>query len=168
MTTTALLIQLVATFAIGTTILYMALSILKNRLMKKYSIALDNTSFALLCGSVLFSIAYLFAGINQPLISTLKIIQQSSQSSLMTETAKYTGLFLFIVAVAALSVISASFFIYSSIMKGNKSMDEVKNNNTAVSILTAVIIISLSIMVKENLVSFLESFIPYPTTPVVF
>ena len=45
---------------------------------------------------------------------------------------------------------------------------ENSKNNIAVSILTATIIISISLLVKESLYLLLESFVPYPDVPRFF
>ena len=39
---------------------------------------------------------------------------------------------------------------------------EIKENNIAVGLITAVIVISISILVKDSLYLLLESFVPYP------
>ena len=46
--------------------------------------------------------------------------------------------------------------------------EEIKKNNIAVAILTATIIISISLLVKESLYLLLESFVPYPDIPNIF
>ena len=42
---------------------------------------------------------------------------------------------------------------------------EIKNNNIAVSIITSVIMISISLMIKDSLYLILDSIIPYPVIP---
>jgi len=44
---------------------------------------------------------------------------------------------------------------------------ELKNNNIAVALVTGIVIISISIIVKESVYLILESFIPYPEIPTI-
>jgi len=52
--------------------------------------------------------------------------------------------------------------------KNVNEFKEISKNNIAVSILTATIIISISLLVKESLYLLLESFVPYPDVPRFF
>tara|TARA_B110000003_G_C16517173_1_gene483498 strand:+ start:246 stop:410 length:165 start_codon:yes stop_codon:yes gene_type:complete len=45
---------------------------------------------------------------------------------------------------------------------------EIGKNNVAVAIITATIIISMSILVKDSLYLMLETFVPYPEDPRIF
>tara|TARA_B110000259_G_scaffold74077_1_gene87140 strand:- start:641 stop:805 length:165 start_codon:yes stop_codon:yes gene_type:complete len=49
--------------------------------------------------------------------------------------------------------------------KDVKEFEEIKNNNIAVSLITAAIVIAISLMVKPSLFLILESFVPYPDMP---
>ena len=51
--------------------------------------------------------------------------------------------------------------------KDVKEFEEIKNNNLAISLITAAIVISISIMVKPSLYLILESFVPYPDMPTI-
>jgi uncharacterized membrane protein YjfL (UPF0719 family) len=52
--------------------------------------------------------------------------------------------------------------------KSINEFEEISKNNIAVSILTATIIISISLLVKDSLYLLLESFVPYPDIPRIF
>ena len=52
--------------------------------------------------------------------------------------------------------------------KNINEFQEIKKNNLAVAILTATIIISISLLVKESLYLLLETFVPYPEVPNIF
>ena len=45
---------------------------------------------------------------------------------------------------------------------------EIKDNNIAVALITSIIVISISIMIKSSLYLMLESFVPYPDIPTIF
>ena len=46
--------------------------------------------------------------------------------------------------------------------------DEIRKNNIAVGIITATLVISISIIIKESIYLLLESFVPYPEIPKIF
>ena len=52
--------------------------------------------------------------------------------------------------------------------KSINEFQEIKKNNIAVAILTATIIISISLLVKESMYLLLETFVPYPELPKIF
>jgi hypothetical protein len=168
MTTSASLIQLFASLLIGLTVVYMTLSILQKRLMKKNDISFDNTSFAIFSAAILFCVGYLISGATQPFLSTIKVIQQSEGTNYLLECFKYAGLFLFISGLLSLALVLCSTFIFKVVSNGIKGIEELKNNNIAVAIISASIIIALALIVRENAIALMESFIPYPTSPVVY
>jgi uncharacterized membrane protein YjfL (UPF0719 family) len=49
--------------------------------------------------------------------------------------------------------------------KDLNEFEEIKNNNIAVSLITAAIVITISLMVKSSLFLMLEAFVPYPDMP---
>ena len=49
--------------------------------------------------------------------------------------------------------------------KNIKEFQEIQKNNVAVAIFTGVIVISISIMLKDSLYFLLDTFVPYPDVP---
>ena len=58
-----------------------------------------------------------------------------------------------------------SFTLFSLMTRGIKEINEIEKNNIAVSLIIGVVIIAISIMVKDSLYLLLESFVPYPDIP---
>jgi len=58
--------------------------------------------------------------------------------------------------------------LFTLMTKSINEFEEISKNNIAVSILTATIIISISLLVKDSLYLLLESFVPYPDIPRIF
>ena len=71
-----------------------------------------------------------------------------------------------LITIAIVIVISIRLFTYMT--KNINEFEELKKNNIAVAILTAVIVISISLLVKESLYLLLETFVPYPEVPRIF
>ena len=53
-------------------------------------------------------------------------------------------------------------------MKKINEFEEISKNNIVVSILTATIVVSISLLIKDSLYLFLEAFVPYPEVPNIF
>ena len=53
-------------------------------------------------------------------------------------------------------------------MKKINEFEEISKNNIVVSILTATIVVSISLLIKDSLYLFLGSFVPYPDVPNIF
>ena len=78
---------------------------------------------------------------------------------------KYTLFFIIIIVIAIALVNFISIKLYVLMTKKVNEFEEISNNNIAVSILTATIIICISLLVKDSLYLLLDSFVPYPETP---
>ena len=152
---------------VGVLILFFSYKIIDNFFKKKYNIEISNISFAVFTSSVLFSVAYLISGLKAPILNSLRMISENPnyQGTLVLDGLKYTGLFLFIVilAIGLINFISVKLFVVMT--KNVDEFKEISKNNLAVSIITATILISISILIKDSLYLLLESFVPYPETP---
>ena len=152
---------------VGVLILFFSYKIIDNFFKKKYNIEISNISFAVFTSSVLFSVAYLISGLKAPILNSLRMISENPnyRGTLLLDGLKYTGLFLFIViiAIGLINFISVKLFVLMT--KNVDEFKEISKNNLAVSIITATILISISILIKDSLYLLLESFVPYPETP---
>ena len=52
--------------------------------------------------------------------------------------------------------------------KDINEFEEIKKDNVSISIITAVIVIVMTLLVKDSIYLVLESFIPYPEVPDIF
>ena len=90
------------------------------------------------------------------------------EGSLILDGFKYSGLFLSVIIITITLVIFISIKLFTYMTKNINEFQEIKKNNLAVAILTATIIISISLLVKESLYLLLETFVPYPEVPNIF
>ena len=118
----------------------------------------------------MFSVAYLISGIKAPILNSLRMISENPEykGSLVIDGLKYTVLFLVIIVIAIAFINFLSVKLFTIMTKNVNEFKEISKNNIAVSILTATIIISISLLVKESLYLLLESFVPYPDVPRFF
>lgn len=152
---------------IGITLLFFTYKLIDRLVKKKFNISLDNLSYSIFSSSILFSVAYLISGIKAPILTSLRLISENPDydGSLILDGLKYTLLFLLIVVIAITFINFLSVKLFTIMTKDINEFEEISKNNIAISILTATIIISISLLVKDSLYLLLESFVPYPETP---
>ena len=164
------LVEIGISIVIGVSLLYFTYRVINKLVMKKFDISSDNVSFSIFTSSILFSVAYLISGIKSPILNSLKMLSNNPEyeGSLIFDGFKYSGLFLSLIIITITLVIFISIKLFTYMTKNINEFQEIKKNNLAVAILTATIIISISLLVKESLYLLLETFVPYPDVPKIF
>jgi len=137
---------------------------------KKYNISITNISFSIFSSSVLFSVAYLISGIKAPILNSLRMLSNNVEyeGSLVLDGFKYTLLFLSIIIIAISVIIFLAIQLYTRMTKEINEFKEIEANNIAVAIVMGVIVISISLLIKESLYLMLETFVPYPEIPRIY
>ena len=162
--------ELIISILIGVTLLYMTYKIMDRFIRNKYKMGIDNTSYAIFSGSVLFSVAYMITGIKAPILNSLQLLnsQAGYEGSPVFDAIKYSSLFigLIVILTVIINLIAISLFMLMTVKVDE--LAEIKRKNVSVSIITAVIIISVSLMVKDSVYLILEAFVPYPKMPIIF
>ena len=155
---------------IGISLLFFTYKLIDKFIKRKFDIKLDNISYSIFSSSILFSVAYLISGIKAPILTSLRLISENPEydGSLLLDGLKYTLLFLLIVVIAIGFINFLSVKLFTLMTKSINEFEEISKNNIAVSILTATIIIAISLLVKDSLYLLLESFVPYPEVPRIF
>lgn len=149
--------------ALGTSILFLSYRLIDRLFRIKYDIKFSNVSFAIFTSSVLFSVAYLISGIKAPILNSLRLIASDSASvgnpimSAFLYLLLYLGIVIF--AIATVNFIAVRLFIFMT--KTIDEFEEIAHDNVAISIITATIIICVSLLVKDSLYLLLDSFVPY-------
>lgn len=162
--------ELILAILIGVTLLYFTYKIMDRFIRKKYKIGIDNTSYSIFSGSVLFSVGYMITGVKDPILNSLQLLESQAgyDGSPVLDAIKYSALFigLIVILTALINLIAISLFMIMTAKVDE--LDEMKRKNVSVSIITAVIIISISLMVKDSVYLILEAFVPYPAMPLIF
>jgi|TARA_B110000908_G_C10216383_1_gene433020 uncharacterized membrane protein YjfL (UPF0719 family) len=155
---------------IGLLLLFITYKLMDRLVKKKFNIRIDNIAYSIFSSSVLFSVAYLISGIKAPILNSLRIISDNPEydGSLVLDGLKYTLLFLLIIIIAIAFINFLSVKLFTLMTKSVNEFKEISENNIAVSLLTATIVISISLLVKDSLYLLLESFVPYPDVPIIF
>ena len=164
------IIEIVISLFFGVLLLYLTYKVIDKLVRRKLEISLDNISFSIFASSILFSVAYLISGIKSPMLNSLKMLGDNPEyeGSLILDGFKYSGLFLSLMIISIGLVIFISIKLFTYMTANIDEFKEIQKNNIAVAILTATIVISISMLIKESLYLLLESFVPYPDIPNIF
>ena len=169
-TFTLSLIEISISILFGVIILYLCYRFLDKLLKEKLKIKNDNISYSIFVSSILFSVAYLIEGIKSPILNSLILLIDNPEYEgiIILDGLKYSILFITIIVITILVVIFLSIFLFTIMTKDIDEFKEIKNNNIAIAIITATLIISISLLLKESVYLLLESFVPYPEIPRIF
>ena len=161
------MLELIVSVLIGVIVLFITYRVINKLIREKNNIELNNTAFSIFCFFLLFSVAYLISGIKAPILTSVRMLQDKVdyEGLLLLDGLKYTGLFLTIIIIVITLVNLLSIFLFTMMTKNVNEFEEIKKNNIAVSIITGVVIISISLLAKDSLYLILESFVPYPEMP---
>ena len=164
------LIEIGISIFIGVTILYMTYRIVDKLVKERHGISIRNKSFALFVSSILFSVAYLISDIKSPILNSVRLLIDNRQyeGSIVIDGIKYTLLFLIIIILTITLVIIISILLFTYMTNKINEFDEIKKDNIAVGIITATLVICISILIKESIYLLLDSFVPYPEIPNIF
>ena len=164
------LIELGISLIIGVVLLYYTYRIINKYVKQKYSISTSNLSFGIFASSILFSVGYILTGIKSPIVSVLRVLQNDPnyEGFFVLDALKYTGLFVFVIIVVVTLVNFISIKLFTWMTKDINEFEEIKKDNVSISIITAVIVIVMTLLVKDSIYLVLESFIPYPEVPDIF
>ena len=133
----------------------------------KYKMGLDNTSYAIFSGSVLFSVGYMITGVKDPILNSLQLLESQAgyDGTPLFDLIKYSALFIGIIVFLAALINLIAIFLFMIMTAKVDELSEMRRKNISVSIITAVIIISVSLMVKDSVYLILDAFVPYPQIP---
>jgi len=161
------LTELLISIIIGVGLLYLTFSIINRFIRKKNDIKYSNISFSIFTSSIIFSVGYLIADIKAPILNTLRLLNENPDYSgnIYFDGFKYGIIFLIIIIASIYLINVLSFYLFSFMTKTLNEFEEIKKDNIAVAIISSVIIISVSVMLKDSLYFLLDTFVPYPEVP---
>ena len=164
------IIEILISLVLGVFLIYITYRLLDKFIKRKYTISRTNLSFATFSSSVIFSVAYLISGIKAPILNSLRILSKDLEyeGSLILDGFKYSLLFLVIIIIAISLIIFLSIHLYTRMTKEINEFKEIEANNIAVGIILGIIVISISLLIKESVYLMLEAFVPYPEVPRIY
>jgi hypothetical protein len=134
--------------------------------MKIYKIEKNNNAFAIFQVGIIISGSFILSSIISPALNATRFLNPDNNYTLQSllNTYGYITMFVFIGFFCAILVIASGLFVLFHLTDINEG-EEIKNNNIAVALITAAIIVGLSIIVDEYVGILCEALIPYPQLP---
>ena len=161
------LLEFTLSFTIGLVVLFVTFKLINKFIIKKHNVPYRNIAFGIVCAGIFISVSYLISSVKEVLVETIRVLQSmpGMQENLFLESSKYFLLY-FVISLIVIGLTNVSSIgLFTIMTKGINEIDEIKKENIAVSIITATLMICISMMVKDSLVLMLQSFIPYPDLP---
>jgi uncharacterized membrane protein YjfL (UPF0719 family) len=160
------IIQFLLAFGIGISSLFVLYRIIRYFMMKIYKIEKNNNAFAIFQVGIIISGSFILSSIISPALNATRFLNPDNNYTLQSllNTYGYITMFVFIGFFCAILVIASGLFVLFHLTDINEG-EEIKNNNIAVALITAAIIVGLSIIVDEYVGILCEALIPYPQIP---
>ncbi|TMM57274.1 DUF350 domain-containing protein [Maribacter algarum] len=157
------LIQIIISIVLSIVIFFISYKILiKIFKLEESEFNNDNLALSIFFSGIIFSIGYLLSGIIPSIINAIQLIKIHSEGNLFVEVLKYSSMCLF-VGFLAISILQiSSFLLVKTMTKHIKEVEQLKQNNLAVSILLVSILISITLISADSLIFLLETFLPQP------
>ncbi|MEZ4828204.1 MAG: hypothetical protein R3C61_18245 [Bacteroidia bacterium] len=158
------IIQLIGSVVVGAVVLYITYRLVRWMVSRNYPLGEKNTAFSIFVGAIMFSVGYLVSSVIEPLLSTFRTINTRSSDfwSVFFLFSRYLFLFVFISSLIALLVNLVSTSIFMRFTTKTNELKEISENNVSVAIVTAVVIIVITLFARESAELLLESIVPYP------
>jgi uncharacterized membrane protein YjfL (UPF0719 family) len=159
---TVILMQAGIAFMMGVVALFMVYKVLNFYLKKAFQLEELNTSFATLQAGILLSTSLLVGSIVGPGMNAIRFINQSEVSFATISTSLgYVMMFLIIGILFSMLVIAGGILVLFQLTHVNE-WEEIRKNNIASAIISAALILGLSMIMKDQVASVCEMLIPYP------
>jgi uncharacterized membrane protein YjfL (UPF0719 family) len=157
-----ILLQAAIAFSMGIVALFSVYRILNFYLKKAFQLDEMNTAFSTLQVGILLSTSMLVGSIVGPGMNAIRFINQSAVNfSTISTSLGYVMMFLIIGILFSMLVIAGGILILFQLTHINE-WEEIKKNNVASALVSAALILGLSIIMKDQVASVCEMLIPYP------
>jgi hypothetical protein len=145
-------------------VLYFTFSRVTRFFKRKYNFTYDNVAFTIFISGLIFSVGFIFEGIHQPMMTVIGFLKNDPDlhGYVFFESAKYVALFLVIGLLFTGIVTFVSIYFFTILTHMIDEFEELKNGNVAMGIVLATVVITVSYLCRDSLITILESFIPYP------
>jgi hypothetical protein len=119
-------------------------------------------SFATLQVGIILSTALLMGSIVGPGLNAIRFINQSAVDLTTVSTSiGYIAVFIFIGVLFTMMIIGGGVLVLFQMTKVNE-WEEIRKNNIPVALISAALILGLTLILKDNVAGLCEALIPYP------
>jgi uncharacterized membrane protein YjfL (UPF0719 family) len=159
---TIIFLQVAIAFFMGIAALFLVYKILNFYLKKTFQLEELNMSFATLQVGIILSTALLMGSIVGPGLNAIRFINQSAVDLTTVSTSiGYIAVFIFIGVLFTMMIIGGGVLVLFQMTKVNE-WEEIRKNNIPVALISAALILGLTLILKDNVAGLCEALIPYP------
>jgi len=160
--TTIILIQVLIAYAGGLASLFLLYRLLNSFLRKRFGIEEANHAFAIFQAGILLSGAMILSSVIDAAVNAIQFLNrgQVDMQDLMLSTA-YVIFFLLIGLGFTLLAIFSGVFAFFQMTHINE-WEQIRSNNIPTAIISAALILGLSIVLHDHIGHLCEALIPYP------
>jgi len=164
------LLEFILSLGIVVLVLYLSYQLLRYFFLRKGQVSYSSVSFGIVTAGVFFSVTYLMSAVRGAMIEVVRVIYDDPDYPVIISWEALQNFLLFMLMALVVIVLAnlSSFALFSWMTKGVDEVEEIKKDNVAVSIISAMLLICISLMVKDSLVMMMQSLIPYPELPNIY
>ncbi len=158
-----IIIQVFIAFVFGLSALFLLYRLLNYFMRKRFQIEETNTSFAIFQVGILLSGSLILSSVLSAAVNAIQFLNQAANfnmQSLMISLA-YVVIFVFIGIIFTLALIASAVFIFFQLTQINE-WDQIKLNNIPTALISAALILGLSMIMDDYIGHLCEALIPYP------
>ena len=158
-----IILQVLIAFVAGLSSLFLLYRVLNNYMRRKFEIEEANTAFAIFQVGILLSGSLILSSVLSAAINAIQFLNQggdfNAQNLMMSFT--YVLVFLVIGIIFTLVVIAASIFAFFQLTQINE-WEQIKLNNIPTALISAALILGMSLIIDDYIGHLCEALIPYP------
>lgn len=158
-----IILQVLIAFVAGLSSLFLLYRVLNNYMRRKFEIEEANTAFAIFQVGILLSGSLILSSVLSAAINAIQFLNQggdfNTQNLMMSFT--YVLVFLVIGIIFTLIVIAASIFAFFQLTQINE-WEQIKLNNIPTALISAALILGMSLIIDDYIGHLCEALIPYP------
>lgn len=126
-----------------------------------------NASVAVLLSAIILCMGILIQESANPIMNAFRLFlnQDLSYQSIFLKMLKVMGIYLGMAVICGFIINLIGILLFTSLTRNINEWQAIRENNISVAILTGVIIIVLTLAIKDGMSLIFESWVPYPTTP---
>jgi len=154
--------QAIIAFLMGIISLFLVYKVLNIYLKRVFNIVEMNNAYAILQVGILLSASILVSSIVGPGMNAIRFLNQNMTNiASISSSMGYIFIFLLIGLVFSLLVIAGGILVLFQLTNVNE-WEEIKKDNLPTALISAALIVGLSLIMRDHVASVCEMLIPYP------
>lgn len=164
------LVQMLISLVIAISIVYLLINYVNRFMLRKYKLEKMNTAYSIFLGGLLFTFGYIISAVVPAVISATRLVSGSyaATGEITLHTLKYALIFIATGMVVSTIITFLTVQVFNAFTKDKDELQEIANDNIGIAIVTTVVLIVISLFIREGFTLLLESMLPYPEVPKVF